>query len=43
MSIERQIALLEEQISDITKGIASEKDNRGENYTIKQMEKQESH
>ncbi len=25
MSIERQIALLEEQISDITKGIASEK------------------
>ena len=39
MSIERQIALLEEQISDITKGIASEKDNRGENYTIKQMEK----
>ncbi len=39
MSIERQIALLEEQISDITKGIASEKSNRGENYTIKQMEK----
>lgn len=39
MSIERQIALLEEQISDITKGIASEKNNRGENYTIKQMEK----
>lgn len=37
MSIERQIALLEEQISDITKGIASEKSNRGENYTIKQM------
>ena len=39
MSTERQIALLEEQISDITKGIASEKNNRGENYTIKQMEK----
>lgn len=39
MSIERQIASLEEQISDITKGIASEKSNRGENYTIKQMEK----
>ena len=39
MSIERQIALVEEQISDITKGIESEKANKGENYTIKQMEK----
>lgn len=39
MSVERQIALLEEQISDITQGIANEKSNRGENYTIKQMEK----
>lgn len=39
MSIERQIALIEEQISDITKGIESEKANKGENYTIKQMEK----
>ena len=39
MSIERQITLLEEQINDITKGIASEKANKGENYTIKQMEK----
>lgn len=34
MSIERQIALLEEQINDIT-----EKSNQGEIYTIKQMEK----
>ena len=39
MSTERQIALLEEQINDITKGIATEKSNRGEIYTIKQMEK----
>lgn len=39
MSIERQITLLKEQINDITKGIASEKANKGENYTIKQMEK----
>ena len=39
MSIERQQALLEEQIEDITRGIAEAKGNRGENYTIKQMEK----
>lgn len=39
MSIERQQALLEEQIEDITRGIAEVKGNRGENYTIKQMEK----
>jgi len=39
MSKERQIALLESQIEDITTGIAQEKSNRGENYTIKQLEK----
>ena len=39
MSFERQVALLEEQIDDITKGIATEKENRAENYTIKQLEK----
>ena len=39
MSVERQIKLLESQISDITNGIAVEKANKGENYTIKQMEK----
>jgi len=39
MSLERQQALLEEQIDDITRGIAEAKGNRGENYTIKQMEK----
>ena len=39
MSIERQKSLLEEQIADITMGIANEKHNKGENYTIKQLEK----
>ena len=39
MSVERQRALLEEQINDITDGIAEEKDNKGEYYTIKQLEK----
>ena len=39
MSIERQQELLQEQIDDITRGIADVKANRGENYTIKQMEK----
>ena len=39
MSIERQQQLLQEQIDDITRGIADVKSNRGENYTIKQMEK----
>ena len=39
MSIERQQELLQEQIDDITRGIAYVKSNRGENYTIKQMEK----
>ncbi len=39
MSLERQKNLLQEQLEDITRGIAAEKENRGENYTIKQMEK----
>ena len=39
MSVDRQIAILEEQINDITKGIAEEKANKGESYTIKQLEK----
>ncbi len=39
MSIERQKALLEEQIEDITRGIAEAKENRGGNYTVKQLEK----
>lgn len=39
MSIERQRSLLEEQINDITNGIAEEKAKKGEYYTIKQLEK----
>ena len=39
MSIGRQEDILMEQIEDITRGIAKEKENKGENYTIKQMEK----
>ena len=39
MSIERQEAVLQEQIEDIIRGIAEAKDNREENYTIKQLEK----
>ena len=39
MSIERQRALLEHQIDDITEGIAELKANRGENFSIKQLEK----
>ena len=39
MSVERQKAILQEQINDITSGIAEEKANKGEYYTIKQLEK----
>ena len=39
MSVERQKAILEEQIEDITNGISEEKNNKGEYYTIKQLEK----
>ena len=39
MSIERQKALLEDQINDIINGIDETKRNSGENYTIKQLEK----
>ncbi|MBQ3408105.1 MAG: DEAD/DEAH box helicase family protein [Clostridia bacterium] len=39
MSVERQKALIEEQITDIINGIDEAKRNRGENYTIKQLEK----
>ena len=39
MSIERQEEILREQIDDITRGIADVKASRGENYTIKQLEK----
>lgn len=39
MSIERQRAILEHQLEEITGGIAELKRNRGENFSIKQLEK----
>ena len=39
MSIERQRAILEQQLEEITVGIAELKRNRGENFSIKQLEK----
>ena len=38
-SIERQRAILEQQLEEITGGIAELKRNRGENFSIKQLEK----
>lgn len=39
MSIERQKILLENQISEILQGIDEIKRDKGENFTIKQLEK----
>ena len=39
LSQERQVAILERQIDEITEAIAHAKADRGERYTIKQMEK----
>ena len=39
MSAERQRTILEQQIAEIVTGIEEVKRNRGENFTIKQMEK----
>ena len=39
MSIERQRASLEQQENEITEGLAELKRNRGENFSIKQLEK----
>ena len=39
LSRERQIALLEDQIADITYSIESAKEEAGQQYTVKQMEK----
>ena len=39
MSIERQRAILEQQLEEITGGIAELKRSRGENFSIKQLEK----
>lgn len=39
MSIERQQAILNQQLSEIISGIAELKHNRGENFSVKQLEK----
>ena len=39
MSIERQRAILEQQLDEITDGIADLKRNRGDNFSVKQLEK----
>ncbi len=39
MSIERQVAILEQQKEELVNGIAELKHNRGERFSIKQMEK----
>ena len=39
LSRERQIALLEDQIADITYSIEAAKEEAGQQYTVKQMEK----
>ena len=39
MSIERQKAILEQQIEELTNGIAELKANRGERFSIKQLER----
>lgn len=39
MSVERQVAILNEQIRDIVNGIAEMKANHGEKFSIKQLEK----
>lgn len=39
MSIERQKAILEQQLEEITNGIIEMKENRGERFSIKQLEK----
>ena len=39
MSVERQRAILEQQLQELTDGIIDLKKNRGENFSIKQLEK----
>lgn len=39
MSIERQRAILEQQLDEITDGIADLKRNRGDNFSVKQLER----
>ena len=39
MSIERQRAILEQQLEEVTNGIADLKRNRGDNFSVKQLER----
>ena len=39
MSIERQRAILEQQLDEVTEGIAELKRNRGDNFSVKQLER----
>ena len=39
MSIERQRAILEEQLEEVTNGITDLKRNRGDNFSVKQLER----
>ena len=39
MSIERQRAILEQQLNEITEGVAELKRNRGDNFSVKQLER----
>ena len=39
MSIERQRAILEQQLDDVTEGITELKKNRGDNFSVKQLER----
>ena len=39
MSIERQRAILEQELDDVLQGIAELKRNRGENFSVKQLQK----
>lgn len=38
MSVERQRAILEQQLQELTDGIIDLKKNRGENFSVKQLE-----
>ncbi len=39
MSVERQRAILEQQLEEVTNGIADLKRNRGDNFSVKQLER----
>ena len=39
MSIERQRAILEQQLDEVTEGITELKKNRGDNFSVKQLER----